>query len=38
MVVELVAGSLAAFDAVLRRIRQVDGVANSETSLLLSRT
>ncbi len=38
MVVELAAASLAAFDAVLRRIRQVDGVANSETSLLLSRS
>ncbi len=36
MVVELAAPTLAAFDAVLRRIRQIDGVANSETSLLLS--
>ncbi len=36
LVVELAAGSLAGFDAVLRRIREVDGVANSETSLLLS--
>lgn len=36
MVVELGAPSLAAFDAVLRRIRQIDGVSNSETSLLLS--
>ena len=36
LVVELAAASLQGFDAVLRRIRQVDGVANSETSLLLS--
>jgi DNA-binding Lrp family transcriptional regulator len=37
-VVELRAGTLEAFDAVLRRIRTIDGVANSETSLLLSST
>ena len=37
MVVELGADSLERFDAVLRRIRQIDGVANSETSILLSR-
>ncbi len=36
-VVELGASGLEGFDAVLRRIRQVDGVVNSETSLLLSR-
>ena len=36
LVVELAAPNLEGFDAVLRRIRQVDGVANSETSLLLS--
>ncbi len=36
MVVELAAGTLQSFDAVLRRIRQVDGIANSETSILLS--
>jgi len=35
-VVELRAADLESFDAVLRRIRQIDGVANSETSLLLS--
>ena len=38
MVVELGADSLERFDAVLRRIRQIEGVANSETSLLLSRS
>ncbi len=36
MVVELGADNLERFDAVLRQIRQTDGVANSETSLLLS--
>ena len=36
LVVELAAESLAAFDAVLRRIRLIDGIANSETSLMLS--
>jgi DNA-binding Lrp family transcriptional regulator len=36
LVVELAAHDLPAFDAVLRRIRSVDGIANSETSLLLS--
>ncbi|RWD04778.1 MAG: Lrp/AsnC family transcriptional regulator [Mesorhizobium sp.] len=30
------AGSLAEFDRVLREVRMIDGVANSETSLLLS--
>ena len=38
MVVELGADSLERFDAVLRRIRQIEGVANSETSILLSRS
>ena len=38
LVVELAAATLPAFDAVLQRIRQIDGVANSETSLLLSST
>ena len=33
---ELGAGSLERFDAVLRRVRQIEGVANSETSTLLS--
>ena len=36
LVADLVAANLESFDAVLRRIRQVDGVANSETSILLS--
>jgi len=36
MVVELSAANLESFDSILRRIRQIDGVANSETSLLLS--
>jgi len=36
LVVELAAESLAAFDGVLRRIRLIDGIANSETSLMLS--
>ncbi len=36
LVVELAAESLVAFDAVLRRIRLIDGIANSETSLMLS--
>jgi DNA-binding Lrp family transcriptional regulator len=35
IVVELRAESLEAFDAVLGRIRLLDGIANSETSLLL---
>jgi DNA-binding Lrp family transcriptional regulator len=36
LVVDLAAESLPAFDAVLRRIRSIDGVTNSETSLKLS--
>ncbi|HRQ00860.1 MAG TPA: Lrp/AsnC family transcriptional regulator [Terrimesophilobacter sp.] len=36
LVAELGADSLAHFDAVLGRIRSIDGVLNSETSLLLS--
>ena len=36
MVVELQADSLEAFDSVLSRIRLRDGIANTETSLLLS--
>ena len=36
LVLDLAAESLPAFDAVLRRIRSIDGVANSETSLKLS--
>ena len=35
-VAELRAESLEAFDKVLGRIRQVEGIANTETSLLLS--
>ncbi len=36
MVAHLTAGSLADFDRVLRNVRDVDGVINSETSILLS--
>lgn len=36
IVAELRADSLEAFDRVLGRIRQVDGIARTETSLLLS--
>ncbi len=36
LVAELRTEDLAAFDAVLGRIRSIDGVVNSETSLLLS--
>jgi DNA-binding Lrp family transcriptional regulator len=36
LVVDLAAGSLPEFDAVLRRIRSIEGVTNSETSLKLS--
>ncbi len=36
IVAELKADSLAAFDRVLSRIRLLDGIANTETSLLLS--
>jgi DNA-binding Lrp family transcriptional regulator len=36
IVAQLRADSLEAFDRVLARIRQVDGVARTETSLLLS--
>ncbi|MDP4004884.1 Lrp/AsnC family transcriptional regulator [Methylobacterium sp. NEAU K] len=35
IVAEIEAESLPAFDALLRTIRQIDGIANSETSLLL---
>ena len=36
IVAELRADSLEAFDKVLGRIRQIDGIVNTETSLLLS--
>jgi DNA-binding Lrp family transcriptional regulator len=36
IVLELNADSLEAFDQALRRIRQIKGIASSETSLLLS--
>ncbi|WP_159980603.1 MULTISPECIES: Lrp/AsnC family transcriptional regulator [unclassified Novosphingobium] len=36
LVAEIRVGGLEAFDKVLREIRQIDGVLNSETSLLLS--
>lgn len=36
LVVNIRSGSLADFDRVLREIRMIDGISNSETSLLLS--
>ncbi|WP_363238790.1 Lrp/AsnC family transcriptional regulator [Acidocella sp.] len=36
LVVELGTGTLSDFDAVLRRIRLIQGVINSETNLLLA--
>ncbi|MGU3537797.1 Lrp/AsnC family transcriptional regulator [Methylobacterium sp. A54F] len=36
IVAEIEAGSLGAFDALLRTIRQIEGIANSETSILLA--
>ena len=36
LVVELVTGTLEGFDAALQRIRQIRGVASTETSLLLT--
>ena len=36
LVADIRAGSLSDFDRVLREIRMIDGVSNSETSLLLS--
>ncbi|MGC1303949.1 MAG: Lrp/AsnC family transcriptional regulator [Caulobacteraceae bacterium] len=36
LVAEINAASLSEFDRVLREVRMIDGVANSETSLLLS--
>ena len=36
IIAELRADSLASFDQVLGRIRQLDGISNTETSLLLS--
>jgi DNA-binding Lrp family transcriptional regulator len=36
LVLEISSESLARFDDVLRRVRLIEGVANSETSLLLS--
>ncbi|WP_159994427.1 Lrp/AsnC family transcriptional regulator [Roseomonas sp. 18066] len=37
LVLELEVASLEAFDAALREIRQIEGVANSESNLLLAR-
>jgi DNA-binding Lrp family transcriptional regulator len=37
LIVELAAPDLASFDRVLSRIRMIDGIASSETSLLLAR-
>jgi DNA-binding Lrp family transcriptional regulator len=36
LVADIRAASLADFDRVLREVRMIDGIANSETSLLLS--
>lgn len=36
LVADIRAGSLSDFDRVLREVRMIDGVSNSETSLLLS--
>jgi DNA-binding Lrp family transcriptional regulator len=36
LVAEITAASLADFDRILREVRQIDGVLNSETSLLLT--
>ena len=36
LVAEIQASSLAQFDKVLREVRLIDGIANSETSILLS--
>lgn len=36
LVIDLATPDLASFDAVLSRIRRIEGVANSETSLLLA--
>ena len=36
LIAEITAASLADFDRILREIRQIDGVLNSETSLLLT--
>ena len=36
LVAEIQVASLAEFDRVLREVRMIDGVLNSETSLLLS--
>lgn len=36
LIAEIRAGSLSDFDRVLREVRDIDGILNSETSLLLS--
>jgi DNA-binding Lrp family transcriptional regulator len=36
LIIELAAASLTDFDAVLRRIRLIAGITNSETNLLLA--
>ncbi|MEO9655943.1 Lrp/AsnC family transcriptional regulator [Marinomonas sp.] len=36
LVAEIHTSSLAAFDGILRKVREVDGILNSETSVLLS--
>ena len=36
LVAEIEAGSLVTFDELLRKVRQIDGIANTETSILLT--
>ena len=36
MIIELVTNSLVEFDVVLKRVRSIDGIAGSETSILLT--
>ncbi len=36
VVAEIEAESLASFDDLLRQMRQIDGIANTETSILLA--
>ncbi|KDC49909.1 MULTISPECIES: Lrp/AsnC family transcriptional regulator [Pseudoalteromonas] len=38
LVAELQAANLSEFDGVLRQVREIDGILNSETSILLSST
>lgn len=38
LVAEIQAANLSEFDGVLRQVREIDGILNSETSILLSST